>query len=327
MHNLGLIGDIGGTNARFAFAHQNENGTIDMSNQEQVKCEDYSNIFDAIDCYLTRNLNGHKLVSGCFAIAAPIGDGSRVDMTNNHWGFETEKLRKALGVDAFSIINDFAAIAYALPNLQPADCLQLTQKPIRFKLLNESQTYSVIGPGTGLGVGGLISCEQKFHVLTSEGGHATFAPGSELEVELFYVLRKRYSRLSYERILSGSGLVNLYQAFAEVEGVEPQNLEVSAIGQNAIDNNDELCVKTLSQFCAILGSFAGDIALVYNAIDGVFIAGGIMPKYQQFLLNSSFMQRFVNKGRYQSTMENIPVQLITHPNPGLLGSASNILAQ
>ena len=320
---VNLIADIGGTNARFALTDVHNGATsVTYNHEQQLKCADFTCVSEAIRSYL-QDISIKSINRGCLAVAAPVDDQQRVSMTNNHWSFAAKELQKSLGVEEISIINDFAAIAHAVPQLTESDRMLITKHGSQISADGKQQTFAVVGrPGTGLGVAGLSHCDNQFKVLTSEAGHMSFSPENPLELEIYNYLHQKFVRLSYERLLSGAGIVNLYQALAEISGKEPQNLVAGTICQNAVNGVDDLCEQALHSFCGILGAFAGDIALAFNSTDGVYIAGGILPRYKTFLKNSAFIERFTNKGRYAQLMETIPVQLITHANPGLLGSAA-----
>ena len=252
----------------------------------------------------------------------------RIRFTNSHWNFTVAELSQRFAFSNFKVINDFAAVAYAVPYLSTEDRLNLqSPQPIVFDDPKHDQ-YAVLGAGTGLGISGIKRHRGKFIDIATEGGHCSFAPLNDLEQELLNVLKKQFSRVSNERLLSGPGLLSIYRAVAEIYGQEPINTSSAGIiCQGALDGVDELRVKSFELFCNIFGSVAGDVALMLGATGGVLLAGGIAPKYTDFLIASDFRKRFEDKGRYRNYMEQIPSEIIIRDNPGLMGAAICLAAE
>jgi len=310
-----LIADIGGTNARFALTFGD---SLEAHQAQNLAVDDFANIDDAINFYLeTVGLDIPKRV--CIAIACPTHN-DRISMTNNGWVFSKAELKQALGIEKLSVINDYAAMAMAAPNLTDVERLKvgggeiLTGFPV-----------AVLGPGTGLGVSGLVHYHGHPTPIVTEGGHVDFAPTNEQEIEILRFLLRKYEHVSAERLLSGMGLENIYQALAAIRGEQVELLKPAQISALAFESADKLALETLDQFCAILGSVAGNTALTYGSQGGVFITGGIIPRMLNFFEQSSFRQRFEAKGRFVEYMQAIPTYVVTHKQPGLLGAAAAAL--
>ncbi len=313
----GLVADIGGTNARFALVQP---GELEPRHIHTLKVADFANIDVAIEAYLERVKpaleDGGAPRRACLAIACPV-TRDRVEMTNSNWLFSKAELRKALGFSQLEVINDYAALAYAAPHLG-ADELHKVGGGDAL----QGQPLALLGPGTGLGVGGLVSQHGLSVPVVTEGGHVDFAPVNELEIEILRVLWQRHPHVSVERLLSGMGLTNLYQALASIRGQEPVALEPAEISRRAFTEQDRLCMEVLESFCAILGSVAGNMALSLGAQGGVYITGGIIPRMLDFFTQSAFRQRFEDKGRFQKYLAAIPTFVVIAEQPGLIGAAA-----
>ena len=320
-----LIADIGGSNARFALtAASAANLQQDIPKIEQIKtfrCADYQNIDAAMSLYLESLDSEDYPQAACFAVASSL-HSKKISFTNNNWIFETTALEDKFNFRHLKLINDFEAIAYATPFLPEAERLSVqSPKPVIFDS-NSRRQYALLGPGTGLGVAGLKADNGKFINIITEGGHASFAPVDKLEEALLRILKKQYSRVSNERLISGPGILAIYRALAEIYREEPISTSSSSIiCQGAVENTDALCVKTFQLFCRILGAVAGDTALTLGATGGVLLAGGVLPKYVDFLQRSDFRKSFENKGRYKDYMQQIPTEVIVCDYPGLMGCA------
>ena len=317
--NCLLIGDIGGTNARFALADPHEPG---FSNVVTLRCDDYESADQAIRQYLETVAAGppDKI---CLAAAGPIVD-RRVRFTNNHWEISADELARGFSIDAVRLLNDFEAIAYAIPNLSADDCLAIgAAKPK--PLDGERYTIGVIGPGTGLGEAALVKSGDLILPIPGEGSHGGFAPETQVQIDLLNVLRERFDRVSTERLVSGPGIENIYRALKRIRGETRANLSAAEIFEAAAANADGLAAEAAQLFFEILGQEAGDLALTLGASQGIYIAGGIVRRYPDFLRNSRFRSGFESKGRYRTMMERIPTQLILHEQPGLLGAAYCVL--
>jgi glucokinase len=309
---LRLIGDIGGTNARFAIA---ENGTY--RELKHLEVDRYPSLHDALSEYLkVLPAADHKRLSGVLAIAGPVL-GDRISMTNKAWSFSIEELKRDLDLASLMVVNDFAANARAIPHIPSSDLLA-----VGHAVADAKGNIGVIGPGTGLGVSALIPNGADWTLVAGEGGHATLAAANEEEEAIIHKLRKRWNHVSAERVLSGAGLVNLYEAICAIEGVEPLMLTPADVTKRAMNKSDEACVKAFACFCEFLGSVAGDLALTVGALGGVYIAGGILLRFKEAFAASNFRERFEAKGRFASMLAKIPTYLILEESPALLGLAN-----
>jgi glucokinase len=303
-----LLGDIGATNARFCLL---SNGTLGPVANFEVA--GYARFDDAVADFLKMHRDQMPVGDALLAVAGPVEDG-RCKLTNCFWIVDAEELRGKFRLDRVRVINDFAATACALPSLTAADLYALgggravTGAPL-----------AVLGPGTGLGVAGLVfgACEPV--VVAGEGGHAGIAGACEREDAVMAHLRGRFGHVSAERMISGAGLENLHQAIVVLERGEAQACDAAAITRAALDGTCPTAVAALEMFCALLGSFAGDVALTFGARGGVFIAGGIAPRIVPFLARSDFRRRFEDKGRLRPYLEAVPSNLIVHPAAAFLG--------
>lgn len=308
-----LVADIGGTNARFALV---EPEALTPGRILTLAVDDYPSLEAAIRAYLDQV--GEVVIPKhvCLALACPV-TRDRVTLTNNGWSFSKRELSAALGLGYLALINDFSAQAYAIPHLTGDDLHRvgggeaLTGQPV-----------ALLGPGTGLGVGGLVRPEAEPVAVVTEGGHVDFAPADDEELEILRYLWRHYEHVSVERLLSGMGLTNLHQALAGVRGIVVEPLPPAAISARGLGEGDPLCRAVLERFCAILGSVAGNTALTLGAQGGVYIAGGIIPRMLDFFSRSEFRARFEAKGRFRPYMASIPTYVVTAEQPGLLGSAA-----
>lgn len=311
-----LIGDIGGTNARFALVDPTLPG---FHSEETLLCRDYASAELAIRHYLAR-VRVPKPAVICLAVAGPLVD-ERVSLTNNGWRIVAQDLRKEFGGPVVALCNDFGAIACSVPFLQESDLVPvgpLAPGPLPAR----DFAVGVVGPGTGLGAAGLYKRDDRLFTVVGEAGHAGFAPETQLQIDIGVTLRERFGRVSAERLVSGPGLENIYWALSRLRGDNSANLTAAEIGQAAADSNSGHAVEALQLFFEILGQVAGNLALTLGAFDGIYIAGGIARRYPELLIGSRFRSGFEAKGRRRSLMERIPTQLIVYPEPGLLGAAS-----
>ncbi|MEX0603721.1 MAG: glucokinase [Marinobacter sp.] len=309
--NYALVGDIGGTNARFALVQE---GAVRPLAIEVLLCADYPNIDDAIVDYLARAGVG-SVREACFAVASPVRE-DQVRMTNNHWRFNISAVQRQFGWRAFKVINDFTAMALGVPHVERDKLIHICGGPG-----NPDRPRLVIGPGTGLGVSGLMPIRNGWTPLMTEGGHVDFAPTDETEAAILKILHARFGRVSVERILSGEGLLNLYQAHAELQGVSAPLDSPDKITAAALERSDTLAHQVLRHFCAILGRVAGNAALTLGSLGGVYLCGGILPRFIDFFLDSPFQSSFEDKGRMRPLMEFTPVFLVIETYTGLLGAA------
>lgn len=305
-----LVGDIGGTNARFALVQQ---GQVRLEAIRVLPCRDYENLDRAVASYLADS-GVVSVDQACLAVASPVR-GTRVSMTNNHWRFDTEAVRQQFGWLVFKVINDFAAMALGVLHVADDQRVHVCGGPG-----DPSRPRLVMGPGTGLGVSGLVPTRSGWVPLMTEGGHVDFAPTNEPEMAVLARLRQRFGRVSVERILCGQGLVNLYQALGEIQGM-PAPLDAPGKITEAVAKGDPLAREALDRFCEILGRTAGNGVLTLGGLGGVYLCGGILPRFLDFFMESRFREGFEDKGRMRPLLEFTPVYLITDPYTGLLGAA------
>jgi glucokinase len=310
-----LIGDIGGTNARFALAHPDKPG---FSNELTLHCADYETAEQGIADYLERSGSGEPDVS-CLAAAGPIVDGC-VRFTNNHWVIDSQELQQKYPSSGVQLLNDFEAIAYSIPLLGESDIATVGLVPSELDGKSEF-TLGVLGPGTGLGVGGLLGRANGIYPIVGEGSHAGFAPETRMQLEVLKQLRERHERVSDERLISGPGLENIYWALRKIHGKQATRITAAEIFSRVLANEDVIAAESTQLFYEALGQVAGNLALTLGAYDGIYLAGGIVKRYPDLLKTSSFRSGFENKGRHRSLMERVPTLLILHPQPGLLGAS------
>lgn len=308
--------DIGGTHARFALAEIDGGAVSRLSDAVTLKTADHASFQTAWEAFSTRS-GGTLPRSVAIAIAGPV-DTDVIKFTNNPWVIHPAKLGDQLHVDAFTLINDFGAVGHAVAQAGSEHFQHICGPDVA---LPASGTISVIGPGTGLGVSHVWRTGADYHVVSTEGGHSDFAPLDAIEDEILAQLRQRYRRVSVERVVSGPGLVDIYQALARIEGRAVQQLDDKALWTLGMSGDDSLASAAIDRFCLSLGSIAGDIALTQGGT-GVVIAGGLGLRIRDHLLASGFADRFCAKGRFESMMALMPVKLITHPQPGLFGAAA-----
>lgn len=310
-----LLGDVGGTNIRLAW-QATVNAPIERI--RVFPCSEYPGIEQAIKDYL--NVECLPVPSHCaLGIANPV-TGDSIRMTNHSWSFSQESLRQYFGFRRLVVLNDFTALALALPNLNSQLLVQLGGKTAV-----SHAPKALIGPGTGLGVSGLIYNEHAslWTPISGEGGHVTLAVQTDEEFGVLKLIRRRYGHVSAERVLSGPGLVDLYLALREYRGAGGKEISgAQEITAMALDQKDPLATQTLELFTAFLGSVAGDLALTLGARGGVYIGGGIMPRLLDWLPHSPLRTRFESKGRFKSYLQEIPVWIINSPtSPALEGAA------
>jgi glucokinase len=314
-----VAADIGGTNARFAIATLEGGRVASLTPETVLKTSAFASLQTAWEAFSAQVGRPLPRAAG-IAVACPI-HGDVLKFTNNPWVIRISAMKQQLGLDQFALINDFEAIGHAVAHLADAHFKPLCgpNRP-----LPSEGVISVIGPGTGLGVAFVVRQGDRHEVISTEGGHISFAPFDSLEDLILSHLRKRYSRVSAERIISGPGLANIYEALAAIEGRPVHIGENRALWDAAIAGADSLAAAALERFCLCLGACAGDIALAQGAA-AVAIGGGLGLRLADVLPRSGFGQRFTAKGRFESLMASIPVKLITHPHPGLFGAAAAFL--
>jgi len=329
--SFALLADVGGTNARFALA-DTRGETPRMLESRSLQNADFASLQHAIEHYL--DSVGVRPRVAAIAVACPV-DADEIRLTNRAWSFSRRELAAALGFDRLHLLNDFGAVAWAIPGLAGGDLVTLhdtgsspaTRGPV-----------SVLGPGTGLGVALLHGdCDDGWHVIETEGGHVSFAPQGEEERQIERWMSARHGRTSNERLLCGKGLSELDAIMRGVPAIprsgpvqpgEAVSMDIelrhpASIVAAALDGHDLAARQALARFCAVLGSVAGDCALIHGARH-VVIAGGITPRFIPFLRSSAFRERFLAKGRFAAHLERVGVHVITHPHPGLLGAAMHL---
>lgn len=314
-----MVADIGGTNARFALTDPRQ-APPQLSREQSLRCGDFASLQHAAEHYLTEA--GARPARAAIAVASPVG-GDEIRLTNRAWSFSRRELRASLELRSLDIINDFGAVAWAVPALSPRDAVTLHgahDAPLRGPI-------SVIGPGTGLGIALLVGDPTGgWQVVETEGGHASFAPLDDEELQIARWLGARFGRVSNERLLCGAGLSHFDAALAS--GGDPSSAldpratfrDPGTIVEAALGGHDRIARRALARFCAVLGSVAGDVALIHGART-VMIAGGIVPRFIPFLRSSAFRERFLAKGRMATYLEPVTIRVITHAAPGLLGAA------
>jgi glucokinase len=305
-----LLGDIGGTNARLALATESSLGPV-----TSFEVNRFARFTDVVDLFLRADPDRNRLRHALFAIAAPIY-GERCVLTNSPWVIDASELQAAFGLRS-QLVNDFAAVAHSLPSLGPTDVAKLGGGAA-----DQTAPMAVLGPGTGLGVACLVHQADKPVVVASEGGHATLAATCDREDQIIQHLRQRFGHASAERAISGPGLENVYQAIAALDNVETNLQNAMQITRSALRGECGIALEALNVFCAFLGSFAGNVALTFDARGGVYIAGGISLRIVNFLRQSQFRAQFEAKGRFREYLKAIPVNVITHPAAALVGLAS-----
>lgn len=309
--------DIGGTHARFAIATVAADGAIALADPITLKTGDYVSLNTAWEEFERRH-DGPVPRQAAIAIAAPI-TGEMVRMTNNSWVIHTGRIDDQLGLERVTVLNDFGAVAHAAARAPDDQFVHLAGPDVP---LPERGTISVVGPGTGLGVAHFHRLGGgTYHVQATEGGHVDFAPVDAIDDAILLRLRERHRRVSVERVISGPGIVDIHAALVHLERRPPAEADDRAIWEAATSGADALATAAVERFCLSLGSVAGDFALAHGA-GGVVIAGGLGLRLRDTLVASGFAERFRFKGRYEKMMADIPVKLITHPQPGLFGAAA-----
>jgi glucokinase len=309
---VGLIGDIGATNARFALIQPDGSTSLARS----YSLNDYPSLPDAIDKYLAEEMPAVRPAQAVLAVASP-ALGDQVSFTNHAWTFSIEGLRQHVGLKRLRVINDFAANALAIPHLGVSDRVQVgLGSPV------SDAPIGLIGPGTGLGMSALVPTSGGALPVSGEGGHVTMAAANAQESAVLDLMRKRYDHVSAERLLSGPGLVNLYGALCELADVPAAPFTPAQIASPRIWDEDDHTREATAMFCAMLGTIAGNLALILGARGGIYVAGGIIPRMGSFFAQSEFRARFEGKGRFRGYLTSIPTYVIVRPLPALLGAAA-----
>jgi len=311
-----LIADIGGTNARFALL--SADGVVEAV--RVLKCADHSGLEAAAEAYLAAIAPPLRPRRAAIAVAGPV-TGDLFELTNHGWSFSRRDTAARLGLDRLDLVNDFTAVAMAVPRLGPGD-----RRQVGPGVAQAGRPIAVLGPGSGLGVSGIVPAGEDWVALAAEGGHVTMPATSAREVAVLSELRHRFGHVSAERVISGMGLVNLYEALAAIDGATGGAPDAPAISDAGIAGADARCVEALTMFCAMLGTVAGNLALTLGAQGGVFVAGGIVPRLGAWFDASPFRERFEAKGRMRSYLGPIPTHVVTHPLPAFVGLAAAVAA-
>ena len=311
-----LLADIGGTHARFAYTEADTAKLQPIATYDVARFSSFETLLAQllIDWREGSQADTH-VTKVCLAVAANPHQ-PEIRFTNNPWCFTRSQVAAQTGCRDIQIVNDFAAVARSLPALSALDLEQIGDGASQL-----GQSMVTIGPGTGCGVATVVIDDAgKAMVLPGEGGHVDFAPTTDIEMKVLRQLKAAFGRVSVERILSGPGIMNLYRALGEIHQLPSTYASPEAVG-DAARAVDRLAMESMSRFCSILGSVAGDLALTVGARGGVFIAGGIAPDYLDLLHQSDFRARFLAKGRFTAFNRDIATFIVKHPHPGLLGAA------
>lgn len=310
-----LVADIGGTNARFAIVRPDAGGrSATILHREVMRAEDFEHLADAAQAFI-ESWSGPAPTVGVFAVAGPV-NADEVVFTNSHWRFKPPVLAKQIGCASLKIINDFTAMSRGAVAAPPED----------LTLIEEGEgmpgaPIAVTGPGTGLGLGLVIESRGHVSVIATEGGHVAFAPQDEKEIEVLRFIQREHAFVSYERVLSGRGLVNLHRALCAINGATRVTLRPDEITSAALAGSLPIAREATEMFCAILGTYAGDVVMMTGARGGVILAGGILPKIEPILRESRFNARFVEREPMRPYLDAIPVRLLNSETAALVGAA------
>ncbi|MFD1767610.1 glucokinase [Sphingorhabdus buctiana] len=314
--------DIGGTHARFALAEIADGKVVTLGEPITMKTAEHASFQTAWEAF--GDMIDEPIPQAvAIAIAGPI-NAEVIKFTNNPWIIRPALIKEKLKVESYTLVNDFEAVGHAVAQAGPEHFVHLCGPD---QPLEATGTISIIGPGTGLGVAHVLRTDDGYHVQATEGGHIDFAPLDSIEDAILARLRKRYRRVSAERVVSGPGLVDIYETLASIEGRAIQQLDDKQLWSLGTSGQDSLAAAAVDRFCLSLGSIAGDIALAQGGFAGVVIAGGLGLRIKDTLLRSGFAERFRAKGRFEGLMAGLPVKLITHPQPGLFGAAAAFARQ
>ncbi len=313
--------DIGGTHARFAIAEIEDGRVVQLDDEITLKTATHASLQTAWEDFGSQI--GRPLPKAAsIAVAGPV-QGEVLKLTNNPWVIRPAFIPHKLGAERYTLVNDFGAVAHAVAQLEDSRFAHVCGPDVP---LPRDGVISIVGPGTGLGVAQLLRRDGRYHVIETEGGHIDFAPLDTLEDQILTHLRKHYRRVSVERVASGQGLSNIYEALATIEDRPVRFRDEKELWQAAMSGEDSLAAAAFDRFCLALGAAAGDIALAQGA-KAVVIAGGLGQRLVNHLPRSGFRDRFIAKGRFERMMDDMPVKLITHPQPGLFGAAAAFAAE
>lgn len=319
---LGLVADVGGTHIRFGIA-VGAPDSLHIHCVRRYPVRAHESIAHAAHHYRTATPGVPAALNRAAVAVAGRVDHDRVQLTNSAWSFSARALSEAQQFEDLQVINDFEAVGHAVGGLRPSDLQPVG--PQRVQLPMTRGVCAIVGVGTGLGVGGVVANDSAISVLATEGGHASFAPTNERAIDLLRWLRRKYGRVSAERVLSGSGLANVYLAICEGNGQHVPELSAAEITTRAANGSDENCVEAVGLFCELLGSFAGDLALTLGAWHGVLVSGAMLQHFDRPTLERRVRAGFEYKGRFTPAMRAVPLETISHPHVELLGAARLLL--
>lgn len=306
-----LLADVGATHTRLALYSRG----CGIGDPLKVRNVDYDSLENVVVAYLSRCSAKDKPRLAAFAVAGPVQD-EEVTITNLGWHLSVPAFKQRIGFDAVHVMNDFCAVALSVPALKPNEVVAIGQGAPE-----QGGAIGVLGPGTGLGVAGLVQAGTSWIPIAGEGGHVTLAPRNDRELALLQMLQLRFDHVSAERVLSGPGIRNLYSILAQQQGRTDPAPAASEISARALSGSDAIAEQALDVFFLMLGTVAGNLALTLGASGGIYLAGGILPELRDRLLSSGFRKRFTDKGRYRAYLEAIPTYLITADTPALIGLA------
>jgi glucokinase len=313
-----VVADIGGTHARFALAQIEGGGVRQLGEALTLKTAEYAGLPEAWDAF-AQNAGRVLPSAAALAFAYPV-ENDLPQLTNMPWTIDARTLPDELGIDRHLILNDFAAIGHAIATLDASHFRRIAGPEVA---LPTSGVISIVGPGTGLGVGMVIRGNSQYQVIPSEGGNMDFSPHDDLDDRLMAALRTRYGHVSAERVISGPGLRDIYAVIASAEAPFADDRQ---LWHAAREGSDPDAAAALERFCLCLGSFAGNVALAHGS-GALVLAGGLGLRLAEYLPKSGFAERLVAKGEYRSILEQLPVKLIVHPEPGLYGAAAAFAAE
>lgn len=314
MNSEFLVADIGGTNVRFAIANIDENLDIQLNDINMYPTENWLYLEDAVNDYLAQV--GKRVGKASIAFAGPVNK-DEVSMTNGTWQFNQSELASYLHMTEVKVMNDYYAHACSMPILKDEQLIKIGGGEVI-----KNGNMVVLGPGTGVGVGALVSVGDKWKAVASEGGHIGFSPSGDLEKEISKIVYDNYNRVSIEELMSGRGLSNIHHALGIINGKEHSKLRPAEINKLATEQNDEISIQAIKVFSGMLGSFASDMAGTFNATAGVFLAGGMLPKMKQFFLDSDFRTKFEENDKLPF-VKSIETHLIIEEYPALFGAAAH----
>lgn len=306
-----LLGDIGATNARLALLSNGALGPV-----HTFAVAEFPRFADSIRVFLDHHCRGVTVSEALLAVAGPV-DTDRCVLTNCSWTIDAPELSADFDFENVRILNDFKATALSLPHLTAADLY-----PLGDGEAVPDAPMAALGPGTGLGVACFVPGSESSFVIASEGGHATMAATTEREDAIIDYLRRQFGHVSAERVVSGHGLENLYRAVVALDGIDAPKRNAAEITNAALDGHCAAARTALDLFCAMLGTVAGNVALMFGARGGIYIAGGIAPRLTEFIARSEFRARFQQKGRFRKYLESIPSSVIVHPAATFIGLRS-----